>query len=70
MFSGKVRYYLLSGGSASILVKRDFSLPRDCVVLALGINNMVTYEEDLQRYSEKRCRIISVDSVGRKETEK
>ena len=40
------------------------SIPDDCVIFALGIAGVITYERDLQKYSEQRCRIISVDSVS------
>lgn len=40
-----------------------FSLPNGCTIFALGISGVITFEEDIQAYSEQRCRVVSVDSV-------
>lgn len=47
----------------SLLFHGFFSLPNGCTIFALGISGVITFEEDIQAYSEQRCRVVSVDSV-------
>ncbi|CAI4232811.1 unnamed protein product [Auanema sp. JU1783] len=60
--SNKVRLGTVGDGGKWIC--SPHRLPTNCVVLSLGINNMISFDEEIQEVSEKRCRLLAFDSFA------
>ncbi|VDL70235.1 unnamed protein product [Nippostrongylus brasiliensis] len=44
-----------------------YSFPTNCNIISLGMNNQITFEEELQHMTGNRCRLFAYDMAGKVE---
>ncbi len=50
-------------GDGGKWICNPFQLPDKCHIYSLGINGEISFEDDLQSLTNKRCHITAIDSV-------